>query len=318
MQRIDGAGILLIEMYKNTNCFVFFRSRNGEYNDTGGIRDAGEMPKTTACRECREETANLLQFSVDDLSVNIIVNKYISYPVYIEGLHLVDYLKNIKITHRNCSHHWKETSHMARIPIAQVSTGRLPHVKDFYGRDIILRGRTCKIITNGMNTINKILNTSPIKLHRQTVNTASPKTRCLIGTTTYTVPTKFTTTASTNHRGTSSAIYIKPDVSKGNNDVFIAITGFSKSQPDASNIKFHSSKHWRPNKKNIMVVNNNILLKSKTLDALAKYLHKLGYHKINNVWHVVMNTFAISNATWSIYCVEKSANKISWTKISQL
>jgi hypothetical protein len=68
MQNITGAGILVVEFYKNTNCYVLFRSPHSkEYNDPGGLIDPGETPQESACRECREETANLLKFNVSGL-----------------------------------------------------------------------------------------------------------------------------------------------------------------------------------------------------------------------------------------------------------
>lgn len=185
MPQITGAGIMIVEFYKNTNCYVLFRSSHSQkYNDPGGLIDSGETLPKTACRECREESANLLKFDVNDLSYKIKVGDYMSYIVYVNGLRKKDYQNNIKIIHSKCAPQWTETDTIVRVPIMNIDYNKLPYVKDYNNNTILLRGRTSRIIKKLSKNISYVLQSNPIQLYRQV--TLVSRNKCLNGTITYT------------------------------------------------------------------------------------------------------------------------------------
>lgn len=185
-QHLTGAGIMIIETYKNMNCFVLFKSsKNDEYNDPGGLIDPGESPLETACRECREETANLLKFNPSDLSHNVVVGDYISYIAYVNGIHKTHYRQNIKIVKQKCSHHWKENDKLVRVPIDKIDVKKLPYAKDYEGNTILLRGRTSRIVKAILNILPTILKHSPYQLKKNI--TKLSRNPCLLKTISYSV-----------------------------------------------------------------------------------------------------------------------------------
>lgn len=334
MQRITGAGIMIIESYKNTNCYVVFRSpRSKEYNDPGGLIDPGETPPETACRECREETANLLKFSVNDLSYHVKVGGYISYAVYVNGLRKMDYQNNIRITHSGCAHQWAETDQMVRVPIMNVDYNRLPRVKDYDGNDILLRGRTSRIMKEMAKIIVNVLQSKPIQLIRHVTQVS--RNKCLLGTTTYTTTQLNTTNIGQNK--IEYAIYIAPDIQFTNfpqlrscnnkwGGLHITIAGFSKIQPNKTIVQIPiKSRRWSPNKKTTIVKQKYIIIKSDTLNKISIYLNNLGVNKLkgpifgNENWHVTVNCPNVQNiakilykSTWSLYIVTKRGSNIVW------
>lgn len=333
MQRITGAGIMIVEFYKNTNCYVLFRSpRSKEYNDPGGLIDPGETPQETACRECREETANLLKFNVNDLSYHVKVGGYISYIVYVNGLSKMDYQNNIRITHAGCAHQWTETDRMVRIPIININFNTLPYVWDYDGNSILLRGRTSRIIKETAKILVNILQARPVQLHKQVTQVS--RNKCLLGTITYT--TSQSNIINTGRNKIEYAIYIAPDIQFTTyqqlqscnrwGGLHITIAGFSKSQPFQSIVQFPiRSKRWSPNKNTSFVKQKYIIIKSNTLDKISVYLNSLGVKKLkgpifgNGHWHITVNcpnvpTIAkiLYRSSWSLYIVTKSNNNIVW------
>jgi len=180
----SGAGILLIELYKTTPCFVFF-GRSVMFADTGGISNKNETSHKTAQRECLEETANLVYIHSRFLKHYIIIKNYISYIVYVTGLSYRDYIKNTRITRKTCSHDWNETSDMVRVPLNDVKLNSLPIVLTYDNRKILLRQRTVDIIKKlfeNKKNFQKLLS-QPIQLTKH-IN-LHHKNKCLNGTVTY-------------------------------------------------------------------------------------------------------------------------------------
>ena len=85
--KFSGAGIMIVEYYNNSLCFTFFQHRNNQFMDVGGLIDKNESPIETAIRECREESANLLNFKASDLNHKIIIGSYVSFFVYVSGIY---------------------------------------------------------------------------------------------------------------------------------------------------------------------------------------------------------------------------------------
>jgi len=86
--RISGAGVIILEKYKGINTITLFGKKNIRYEDPGGLVDTGEKTYETASRECREESANLINISSDDLKMlsgePVLVGSYMVYIIYIE------------------------------------------------------------------------------------------------------------------------------------------------------------------------------------------------------------------------------------------
>ena len=293
---LTGAGILIIELYHGENCIVLFRMHNGQYNETGGLIEKDETPMEAACRECNEETSNLLNLKITDLQYYIVVDKYIAYVVYVSGLSKKDYLHNRKLMFE-CHHHWRETNDMVRIPLHSIILERLP-VIDIPGRRIILRQRTAKVIKCASGYLNIVLANEPIRLEKNIL--IKPHLKCLEGTSVF---------ASVKHK---TAIFIAPvDQSlfpkvclEYYGGIHITICGFSYNQPVSklSNIVFH----WKPRKSETRISGNKIYIKSKTLDNLATKLHERGFHKIikSNEWHVNVSSKVIDEVYKKIFDVQ--------------
>ena len=184
-KKITGAGILIIEKYKNMNCYVLFRGRKtGQYQEPGGFRDAGEDAKDTACRECREETANLFTFNKKKLSYFITFNnQYITFVIYIKGLQLKKYFDNIKLVHAKCDYHWKETDDIVRVPLQNINPDTFPKTIDINGNEITLRGRTRDILRIASRVVNTVLSSTPRKLKQIKKNNDN---QCLLRTSSFT------------------------------------------------------------------------------------------------------------------------------------
>ena len=349
---INGAGVLIVEMYNNVPCYTVFQTRNGLYEEPGGSRDPNEDIRVTASRECREETANLLKLNPQELNDSVIVRHYIAYIIYVSGLHRDDFLNNVKITHAHCSRHWKETFNMTRIPIQNINIGTFPNAITYDGQHIKLRDRLCSVITEASKNILHILNKQPIRLNRQI--TQSSRNHCLINTVTYTIGTgnigmhhHVPTQAHHSHHhslnGKNIGLYIAPDsqfskypnlvkCNKSFGGLHITILGFSHHHP----IQFINQlnivqKHWTPNQNSISLANKKIFLESKTLDNIASRLHNLNFKKIKgpvhsgNPWHITINCPDVTSilrlllvSTWSLYVVINDKNKYKWQHLLSL
>ncbi len=190
MQKYTGAGIFIIENYKGNLVAVLFGNKGRNYDDPGGLIDPGETPIETACRETREETANLIKISPDELhkiSHKIIYKNYVSYVIFVENLSSKDYYHNINLVFGKCKpHFWKENSSMIRIDLQRLIKNTLANndiVKDINGNYVKIRGRTLGIVKNAFPFLANLK--CPTRLKRN--KTIKSRMACLIGTYTYTV-----------------------------------------------------------------------------------------------------------------------------------
>jgi ADP-ribose pyrophosphatase YjhB (NUDIX family) len=189
MNFLSGAGIFIIENFDNHQVALLFGMKNGEYNEPGGTIDPGEKPEVTACRETREETANIINIKPDELlkiAIPIQHKQYMSYVIYLDKINTNDYYHNVKIIFNKCRPHvWKENNSIARInlnELIQNSHDNKNIMKDINGKNIFIRNRTlgiAKKINNILNNLKK-----PITLYQNI--TLHSRLSCLIGTFTYT------------------------------------------------------------------------------------------------------------------------------------
>lgn len=341
--QISGAGILIVERYNGMNCYTFFRDMKGHYNEPGGIRDGGETPQETACRECREETSNLIQLSPNILNEYVIVDQYMAFVVYLDGLHKTDYIHNSKITRRKCAHHWAETNDMERVPLQNINLNYLPNVVTYEGKNIQLRGRTCKVVIEASKIIVRFLQQQPITLFRQITNLS--RNQCLIGTITYTaIPLRQPLVQQYNKMSNKNfAIYVAPDIqftkykvlqkcNKKFGGIHITLAGFSSSHPiNLLNQLPITTKHWTPDVNSIYTADKHIIIRSNTLDKLAEQLNLFGFKKIKgpfhkgDEWHMSLNCKNIKKvmeilllSTWAIYVVVEKNNKLKWKRLLEL
>jgi len=324
---INGAGVLIVEMYNDIPCYTLFRNKRGEYEEVGGSRELNEDVHVTAARECREETANLLKIYPNELMDFVVVNQYIAFVTYVIGLHRTDYLYNLGIVNRSCGRHWNEMVDMTRIPIQNIILGQLPYVVTYDGQQIQLRGRTCNVIQEASKIIVHVLGNQPRPLYRQITQTS--RNTCLLGTITYTTNINpiIQTNANTNQLmnnviisnqlinndvlsglvGKKIALYAAPDlqftkykkIRECNSEfggLHVTLVGFSSSHQinmlKNLNIK---QKHWAPDIHSSTISGNKIIIHSKTLDHLAEQLTNFKFKKIkgmksyNSEWHVTAN-----------------------------
>jgi hypothetical protein len=253
--------------------------------------------------------------------------------VYVDGLHKNDYQNNIEITHKKCAHQWKETDRMVRIPIVNIIRNKLPYVRDYDGNDILLRGRTSRIIKEASKIIVNVLRVQPMRLYKHVTRVS--RNRCLLGTITYSTSQQNIVNKGVNK--TEYAICIAPNAQfttypqlrACNNrwgGMHVTIAGFSKLQPIKSISQFPVSlKHWSPNKNTSVVKRKHIIIKSNTLDKISVYLNKFGVKKLkgpifgNENWHVTVNCPNIANIAkilystpWSLYIITKNNKDIVW------
>lgn len=327
MVQLTGAGIFIIEKYKNNICFTVFKTKKG-YNEPGGIIDKGETHQETACRECLEETANLIKIFPVNLAEYVIIDKYIAYIVYLEGIMKKDYLNNIKITKQKCPHQWNETYDITRIPINNINFQKYSPVKDFNNETVILRMRTYKIMKAIEQKIPQLIKKKPLQLQRYRNNTSH---KCLSDTITYTI------------KDTEQlALFIAPDIQftkykklKKCDKIFgglhIKITDFDYNHPiELLDQLKKNQKFWNPE---IMEQHENkIIFRSNTLDNLSIKLQKLGFRKIKGLifgkseWFMTYDCIhehdllkILAKSTWSIYLIKVNENKkIKWKQLFRL
>lgn len=167
----NGAGIFIIENYNNKPVITLFGNKNKTYGEPGGMIDKDEEHITTAVRETREETANLINFTekfIMDKGVPVVLNKYICYVIYLEGLSKKDYRHNIEhILDSPLKKMWKEMTSMTRIDLEEFKKNfESGIVTDIYGRQINLFKRVIQLFKKISPIIDKIVEYKPYKLKR--------------------------------------------------------------------------------------------------------------------------------------------------------
>jgi hypothetical protein len=189
-----GAGIFIIELYKSIPVVVLFGFDKTNFSDPGGLLEIGETPEMGACRECREETENLINITPDELSkisIPIISGQYKSYAIYIQNINVRDYIKNVTQIFNTCSSMcWKETNTITRINLYDIINSAQKfssYVYDIYGKKCFIRGRTMGLVRRGVSIFINMIKNNPVTLTRNLVTTS--KMPCLIGTYSYTIGT---------------------------------------------------------------------------------------------------------------------------------
>lgn len=273
MSRITGAGILLLELYKNTPVITLFGNINKKFEELGGTIDKGETAVHTAYREGREESCNLIYITPDELKKYGTVVKYkdfVDYIMYIEGISYKDYHENRRKVHKKCkSNHWKETSEMVRIHLNDIITAaknKKKTVKDINGIKRDIRSRTMGIIRKSIDSLYALfMDNYPTLMQKQKVKQS--RNKCLIGTITYTLSKvekrqliqpiiDISLSPNSSPSVYQYAVYIAPDInqyslthsfllncnltwadrSKPGTGMHVTITGFDENQP---NIQAH-------------------------------------------------------------------------------
>ncbi len=124
----NGAGVLLIERYFNTNknkyedVFILFKIGT-TYDVGGGIRDRNEAIINTACRELSEESRNLFKLSPNSLSYNYAVrhtyktDNFVCFVIFIQGPIVSKYYYDnmTKINKSNAGYQWRESTDFIRV-----------------------------------------------------------------------------------------------------------------------------------------------------------------------------------------------------------
>jgi hypothetical protein len=201
MSKYTGAGIFIIENYNGKPVILLFGKNNKFYSDAGGNIDKDETPEETACRETREETANLINIKpiqLENISKKVIINSYISYFIYIDKIKTRDYYNNVEIIFDKCKEYfWKESNCIARIYLDEFfekiktydfNAKKITYIKDIHDKHIQIRPRVLFIIKEGMNVLK---NVNSMKITNFTPKiTINSKIDCIIGTTSYIIEKK--------------------------------------------------------------------------------------------------------------------------------
>lgn len=350
---LTGAGIFIIENYKNHIVATLFGNHGRSYSEPGGRIDPGESPEVAACRETREETANLIRIFPQELqqySKPVIHNQYMAYIIYLKDINSQLHRHNVHKIFQDCGDHsWKENSSITRIPLrtlVEVALRNTHYATDLQGGIVNISDRTLGIVRKSIQILNNIsFSLFPLQLH---VNmTVASRMSCLIGTYSCTVkpiqppaqinlinqtPTKY-------RYGVYIVPKLKPDNQKLHDcnpkwgGLHVTLLGFSSKHPDLRrNIKKTSRagmNKWRMDTKTIEVRNNAVYFRSATLDKVANHLSKSGFQKIKGKffsgldWHI---TFAdcqiphnideiLKRVSWSFVIVKEENNgTYSWVK----
>jgi hypothetical protein len=349
----NGAGIFIVENYKNNLVAVLFgmQSAHGitEYNEPGGSIDFGEKTEETACRETREETANLIKILPHELlniSTPIIIHKYISYVIYVNKLITKDYYHNVNLIFNECKqHHWKENNSMVRVNLNSLINNAINNINiinDINGNKISVRDRTIEIAKKFNDGILAKLNL-PISLNKNI--TLNSKMLCLIGTNTYTIQQHIPQRqiAIPQKQKYKYAIYVVPNL-KGKDKILhqcnkiwsglhITLVGFSANHPPIEqNLKILSQrgiKSWKIDTSTISITNNTVYIRSKTLNKFAKSLTKNSFQNVKgkrfsgNPWHITFNNCIIpinianvlKKVSWSFVIVRDNNDETyTWIK----
>jgi 8-oxo-dGTP pyrophosphatase MutT (NUDIX family) len=189
---LTGAGIFLIEKYKGNVVAVLFGKKKYIYDDPGGMIDSGETYAQAACRETREETANLINIDsriIDKIAIPILSSKYVSYILYVDSINRKDYLHNVRIIFDKCKLDcWKENNSMVRIDLRKLLNAAANNnykIEDIRGNLVNVRERTIRIINQSRDILNNILLglSQPVSLYKTKVE--NNRMNCLIGTYSY-------------------------------------------------------------------------------------------------------------------------------------
>jgi hypothetical protein len=349
-----GAGILILELYKGNPVFTLFGKNMANYSDLGGKSDPGEKPEETAHRESREESANLINISpyeINNYTVPIVHNQYLSYIIYVEGVYFSDYAHNVNHIQQNCRgkklKFWKETNSMARIPLNNMLTAAqnyLDYAVDVMGNPVNIRKRTMGIVRDAYSVLSNFMSFKPLKLYKHLVT--SSHLPCLIGTYTYTVnPTSVYTqpqisvTSSEKKHPVKYAVYLVPDLDeksapylsncdRESGGMHIEITGFHENQPPIKKFIKHLSNQgeneWTITLSKIKVKGKTIYFSSHTLDQVAKFLKKNDFEKVrgpkytDEKWNITSECNVpkniktiLKNQTWSLAVAKKKKGNIT-------
>ena len=339
---IKGAGILIVESYKNNPVITLFGKNDLNYSDLGGKTDPGELPEETAYREAREESANLINILPDELNkyaARIQFSSYAVYIIYVQNISFKDYAHNVRQIFGTCNYkqnHWKETNSMVRIPINNIinaATNNVNYAIDTNGYAVPVRCRTMEIIRVSIATLQSMIKMQPIKLHKHLVT--SSRLPCLIGTYTYTISDRAMFAKSPALFGdTEYAINVTPIIDYKSdpflfnfNDkgMHVTITGFHPdNEPAKKFIKYLSEEGTEPWTVSVDTIRikkntNTIYFESKTLDKIADFLHKNGFNKVKSNWHISSDCRIPKNIKqilkkqrWALTVVKRDPNSIKW------
>jgi len=184
-KKYTGSGIFIIEKRDDTNYIILFsNSSNGNLEDLGGLKDKGENIFQTAQRETMEESRNMFNIDINTIknkSFPIFMWEYVSFVICINKIDENVYYSNINNTD-DCSHHWKETDNIVRIPIDNIIKNSTT-ISDINGKTWTLRGRTRGILKRLVDNMPYITKLEPITLTKRKY---MGNIKCLSNTITYT------------------------------------------------------------------------------------------------------------------------------------
>jgi hypothetical protein len=341
---LTGAGIFIVENYKNNLVAILFGNKGHDYNEPGGSIDPGETPEETACRETREESANLIQIKPHELkqiSIPILYKRYMSYIIYINKISARDHYHNVKLVFSKCKPHcWKENSSMVRIDLQKLIKNSIINkniMRDIDGNFIRVRQRTLGVVKQAINIFSKLRHS--IYLHQNV--TFISRMPCLIGTYTYTLQQNIPQIQQIQQKSKSYAIYAVPNFQ--NKDKFlhncnikwgglhVTLAGFSQFHPQIKPflqmLSKAGRKFWFMDINTIKLKNNTIYFNSATLDKIANALNNNGFQKIKGKqfsgvdWHITFINCQIphniinilANISWSFIIVRDNGDgTYSW------